>query len=70
MAIIITEKFYIKSNGKYDKETIILYEDYPIDEEIADAETNKIDLSNRSLQWEAKKSDLEAKKASAITKHI
>ena len=70
MATIITEKFYIKQNGKYDKETIILEEDYPIDEELVNLETDKQDLSSRSIACANKKAALEAKKAAAATKKI
>lgn len=69
MATIITEKFYIKANGKYDKETIILEEDYPLDQEIADMQTNSQDMTSRSAAFLAKKAALEAKKAAAATKH-
>jgi TfoX/Sxy family transcriptional regulator of competence genes len=70
MATTITEKFYVKQNGKYDKETIIIEEDYPLDEELADAQTNMVSHSERSIEWKNKKTALESKKAAATTRSI
>jgi hypothetical protein len=70
MATIITETFYKKTNNKYDKETLIVEEDYDIDGELADMQTNATNASTKSAEWLAKKAALEAKKAAAGTRHV